>query len=200
MAKHRPAMAKKYRGPVRLVDRELKKRFRADDVVFVCSCNDLFANGVPSDMARVVIDAAKMSNATFLWQTKNPDNIIPHVYSLPEKSIIGTTYESNLNWYGAKPSPVERMDGMMTIARLSPRLKRMVTMEPIKDFILDQVLNDMGRVSPEWINIGAETKGGTTEVAPEPAPSRVARLIKELRAAGFEVREKSNLSRLTGSV
>jgi len=50
-------------------------------------------------------------------------------------------------------------------------------------------------ISPEFVNIGADSKGTGLD---EPSAEEVQLLIDELQARGVEIRQKRNLERLIG--
>jgi hypothetical protein len=71
--------------------------------------------------------------------------------------------------------------------------KKFVTIEPILDFDIDVLLDWIIHIDPEFVNIGADSKG---HGLPEPSIEKVMQFIEELTGCGIEVREKHNLERL----
>ena len=69
---------------------------------------------------------------------------------------------------------------------------KMVTIEPIYDFDLDDFLLMLKDTKPKWVNIGADSKGHNL---PEPSKEKIEDLIKELKTF-TNVKLKPNLKRL----
>jgi len=70
--------------------------------------------------------------------------------------------------------------------------KRMITIEPILDFDLNEFSEMIKSINPSWVNIGADSKG---HKMPEPGKEKIQKLIDEL-SAFTSVKIKTNLSRL----
>ena len=71
-------------------------------------------------------------------------------------------------------------------------IETFVTIEPILDFDLDDLLGLIKSANPKWVNIGADSKGHNL---PEPNYLKVLNLVDGLRSF-TEIRKKSNLDRL----
>ena len=69
----------------------------------------------------------------------------------------------------------------------------MVTIEPIFDFDLDELVDLIILANPEWVNIGADSKGHNL---PEPSEEKMKDLIKAL-GKSTRVKLKGNLKRIT---
>jgi hypothetical protein len=63
------------------------------------------------------------------------------------------------------------------------------------DFDLNEMLTLIYLCSPEWVNIGADSKKNNL---PEPSPEKIQALIDGLQKGKIEVKLKSNLKRLIG--
>jgi len=72
------------------------------------------------------------------------------------------------------------------------QLPKMVSIEPIMDFDLDVMVDWMRQIKPEFISIGADSKG---HKLPEPSTDKVQALIEALKEF-TSVRCKPNLKRL----
>ena len=68
----------------------------------------------------------------------------------------------------------------------------MVTIEPIMDFDVGELTDQIRQCRPEWVNIGADSKGHNL---PEPPAEKIRALIEEL-GKFTEVKLKANLKRL----
>ena len=69
----------------------------------------------------------------------------------------------------------------------------MVTIEPIFDFDLEELVDIVVMANAEWINIGADSKG---HKLPEPSKEKVENLIKVLQEK-TNIKLKNNLARIT---
>jgi hypothetical protein len=70
---------------------------------------------------------------------------------------------------------------------------KFVTIEPIMDLDIPDMVSLIKTASPDWVNIGADSK---KQNLPEPNSYKVANLIDALRTMNIEVRIKPNLKRL----
>jgi hypothetical protein len=114
---------------------------------------------------------------------------------LPKKVVCGTTIESDYFYHqmGIGASPKNR-SGFMNLLS-SKNFVTMVTIEPIMDFDIDDLLSLVAHCNPEWVNIGADSKGHNL---PEPSAEKVLKLIAKLKKANIEVKLKQNLKRIIG--
>lgn len=190
----------KYTGPLRLIENEFSINYGAGRTIFIENCNDLFAMDVPVRfIMRILGHCLNFPENTYVFQTKNPvrylsidsfarlENIRP---IFPDRSIYGVTIESNRYYpeISKAPSPPVRMKAMVEL-----KGRKFVTVEPILDFDPDILGRWIRDISPEFVNIGADSKGHNL---PEPGPGKVRRLIELIGEAGIEIREKHNLNRL----
>lgn len=196
-----------YSGPLRLKEKEFavkydEKTLRRNGgtypgIIFEENCNDLFADGVPREWIDRVLDHCDAwPKNEYIFQTKNPRRIERGVWVFPPCCLIGTTVETNRdNDLGGAPRRRGRLDAL---AGLDPRFacKRFVTIEPIMDFDLDKFAELLIEAKPDFINIGADSKG---HGLPEPSFEKVMQLVDRLKEAGIEIREKRNLERLRGA-
>ena len=126
--------------------------------------------------------------ANWLFQTKNPGAINENV--LPKDSVVCTTIETN-RWYpdimNNAPSPYQREMGMQSI-----NLKKYVTIEPIMNFDLNQMVEMIRSIGPEQVNIGADS--GNNKLI-EPSREKIMSLIGELNLF-TNIKIKKNLNRI----
>ena len=71
--------------------------------------------------------------------------------------------------------------------------EKFITVEPIMDFDLVELMNLLVKAKPTFINIGADSKGHNL---PEPSKEKIADLVKAIQSQGIEIRKKVNLERL----
>jgi DNA repair photolyase len=183
---------KKYQGELRLIEKELSVNYGSGKTIFVENCNDLFAEEVPQEFVhRVMRHCKEYPDNIYVFQTKNPARAF-YVGKIrwPENSILGCTIETNRQMHEISnaPDPDDRMYWMSMIEG-----RKFITIEPIMDFDVDILASWIGRIRPEFVNIGADSKGHNL---PEPTPEKVHALIAELNEYGIEIREKHNLERL----
>lgn len=184
----------KYRGPVRLIEKELTIPYRKGKTIFIENCNDLFASPAPFELVDPILRHCRdWPLNTYVFQSKNPAEYVFYWEIFPANSIFGTTIETNRSTkeISKAPDPHDRLMGMLHDFIQGKR--RFVTIEPIMDFDVDILSGWIKEIHPEFVNIGADSKGHNL---PEPPFSKVQDLINEITKAGIEVREKHNLERL----
>jgi len=182
----------RYEGKMRLLENEMHLKYNKPGTYFICNMNDLFAFSVPDLYIDFVIRRCRLwQNNTYVFQTKNPNRYNSH-WQWPYNYILGTTIETNRTipeGISDAPDPVGRYLAMRDITA-----RKFVTLEPLLDFdeqILAQWLID---IKPEFVNIGADSKGHGLN---EPDAGKVRWLIRDLKENDIEVREKTNLKRIT---
>ena len=174
-------------SPLHFDDAELKTDLGQGNFIFVGSSCDMWAATISKDWIGKILEHCKNYQNEYLFQSKNPVEFNYHI--LPISSIVGTTIESNRPYPGISKAP----DCTMRMAALCGlSFPKMVSIEPIMDFDLDTMINWMREISPEFVSIGADSKG---HKLPEPPPDKTQALIDELRKI-TEVRIKDNLSRI----
>lgn len=188
----RPA---KYTGPIRLIEKEFNVNYGTGKTIFIENCNDLFAENVPGEfIARILHHCRRYPTNTYVFQTKNPIRMLYGLESLwPYNSIFGTTIETNRDLPSSisnAPRPHDRMLAMLNI-----KGRKFVTIEPVLDFDVDILAQWIADIRPEFLNLGADSKG---HGLPEPTADKVFALAEKLLEYGIELRQKHNLSRLIG--
>jgi len=175
-------------GELKLREGHLKDNLGQARTIFVGSSCDMWAEQVPNGwIERVLHHCWKFPEVTFLFQSKNPARFVD--FEFAPNTILGTTIESNRDMrdISRAPSPYDRMQAM---ARLPGR--KMVSIEPIMDFDTGRLASWMWCIRPEFISIGADSKG---HGLPEPSATKLRALIGKLEGHA-EVKQKSNLKRL----
>lgn len=200
MAKRFPNMAERYGGALRLLEDELQVNYGSGRTIFVDHLNDLWADAVPDEWIDQVLDhCERFPGNCYVFQTKNPKRY-RDVFQKSERrarirygSILGTTIETN-RWMpeimGKAPAPVRRFESMLVIPK---PYKTFVTIEPVLQFDLEELVDWMAELKPDFINIGADSKG---HGLPEPSGDQVRALVVALKKVGIEIRKKQNLERL----
>ena len=187
-----PVLIEKYSGELRLVESEFKNLGRGK-TIFVCGQNDLFSGGMAIHWINRIIEHCKKFDNTYWFQTKCPSSYKFFIY--PDKTVLGTTIETNRYYkelYSVETPPPEYRANSIGIQKHSNKRDTFITIEPILDFDLDEFVGMIKDASPNWINIGADSK---RHKLPEPSKEKLLALIDELKTF-TEIRQKTNLGRL----
>lgn len=177
-----------------LSEKSLKDDLGSGNFIFVGSSTDMFADDVPKEWIKKVLSCCGNCRNTYLFQTKNPARFEDFVSEFQEicvtgDVIIGTTIETNREIpFSKAPSTMQRIQAL---ARF-PDWRRMITIEPILEFDLDNLVDMIKEIKPEWVNIGADSKGHNL---PEPSKEKIEALISALQKF-TEVKIKNNLYRI----
>jgi protein gp37 len=174
---------------LRLVEKELKEDLGHDNFIFVGSSTDMFAIDVPDGWIIKVIQYCSKFKNRYLFQSKNTGRMAQFLYIMPPNCVFATTIETNRDNYvlGKAPNIYDRVNYFAGFPE-----ERMITLEPLCDFDLDELMGIVLRCNPKWVNIGADSKKHNL---PEPSKEKIEALITELKKV-TEVRIKPNLNRL----
>ena len=182
-------------GDLRINEKDMRNRLGENRVIFVCHTGDLFANNVPAEwIERVLARCCEFPKNRYLFQSKNPARIIEFADKLPKDVFIGTTIETNrTEYYESKaPSYTDRAKALGELSKM--RFETMVTVEPIFDFDLDELVEIIMIADPKWVNIGADSKGHDL---PEPSKEQIKELVSTLKSK-TKIELKRNLDRILG--
>jgi DNA repair photolyase len=181
---------------IRLDETEFKENMGSGNFIFVGSSTDMWSDNIPREwIERIIAHCMVYPHNIYLYQTKNPLRYTE--FAKPPKFVLGTTIETNredlVKLHSKAPTIENRVYWMMQLPNLT---RKMITIEPIMDFDLVELVNIIHNIRPEWVNVGADSKG---HKLPEPSAEKVNALIKELKTF-TEVKIKDNLKRLTGGL
>jgi len=181
---------------IRFDNKELKTELGKDNFIFVGSSCDMWANDIPEDWILKTLAYCKSFDNKYLFQSKNPTRISTY-YSgdwIPTNSVIGTTIETNRQYkqMGNTPSTDNRALSLSTVL---DKFKTTVTIEPIMNFDLNELLDIIITCNPEWVSIGADSKN---HKLPEPSSSKIHTLINGLKEENIKVVLKDNIKRIYG--
>ena len=187
--KRYPVINEKYSGEIRLYS-DLFKIPKNKPIIFVVAQNDLFANDVPTQYVMRVLQACNNDNShTYFFQTKNPERYLSFLPDFPKGSILCTTIETNRNYpLSFAPLTADRAEAMYKITGY----EKQVTIEPILDFDLEEMIEIIKICNPVQVNIGADSGNNNL---PEPSKEKLLALISELKEFTV-IDEKRNLARL----
>jgi len=189
---------KKYCGKPRLIEKEMKKQFKAGEFIFVCDMCDLFAEAVPDELiAKVITHTVRFPQTTFLFLTKNPKRYFGWIF--PENVICGATIESNRDYPEISKAPLQfnRVNAMTNLKHS----RKMISVEPIMDFDLDDFTTYLQAIAVnptlEFIYFGYDNYNNGL---PEPSITKLKKLLKNLKELGnwkgeiTEIRLKPSVS------
>lgn len=187
---------KRYKvGDLRLVFKELKTNLGYKNFIFVGSSTDMFSESVHTNWIRYVLEhCRKYPENLYLFQSKNPGRFKEFIDHFPPNraTVLGTTIETNVAYlaaeYSTTPLPQERVTHMMDLA-----FTKMISIEPILEFDLNTMVDWIRMIAPDFVAIGADSKGWNLE---EPSAEKVLSLITQLKEI-TKVKIKKNLSRIT---
>ncbi len=188
--------AKKYKRPLKdlfLDENDLKKKLGTGETIFVCYTCDLMADDVPAEwIEKVLAHLCEYPENRYLLQTKNPKRLLDFTEKFPPDVLLGTTIETNRTIYYESKAPTftERAEALGELSKMG--LETMVTVEPLMDFDLDELVELIVTANPVWVNVGADSKGHDL---PEPAPEKVKALIETLKEK-TDVELKRNINRI----
>lgn len=174
---------KKYRGEPRLIELELKRKFKPGSFVFVQDMTDLFAENVPEEMIEAVLNhIAKFPKTRFLLLTKNPKRYLDFLHVIPSNCVLGVTLETDgeeisYSRISLAPHPADRINAIIDICSRHAA-ETMVSIEPILQFNHEKFLAGILSLSPKFVAVGYDNYGNRL---PEPPLEKTLRLINTLK-------------------
>ena len=185
-----------YQGALSLSESAFKVNYGSGKTIFIDHMNDLFADRVPRMfIRRVLAHCNTWPDNTYVLQSKNPATMLDFWMDFPERTLCGTTLETNREELIRTYSHATRIDSRVyNMRRLAERgTKTFVTIEPVMDFDVEPFANMISICNPFFVNLGADSKGHNL---PEPTVDKIMALVAALKERGIELREKHNLERL----
>ena len=181
--------------PIRFDQSELKTNLEKNNFIFVGSSCDMWAWDIPDLwIEKTLAHCSKYDGNKYLFQSKNPERFRKFYGQFTGKEVFGTTIESNREYpeiYQNAPPIIHRYCSIADICR-EDGCEVMVTIEPILDFDVGELVGMIQDIEPAWVNIGADSR---RLKMPEPTPEKVSSLIEKLRSF-TEVKAKKNLDRI----
>jgi hypothetical protein len=188
-------------GEPRFIEFEMKISLGIDRKIFVGSSFDIFADSFPNPdyevdewRSEILRKCRNNPGNSYLFQSKNPEVMYGWAIAFPSHDVmIGTTIESNRDWPLISKAPkIEERSYWMQV--LSQNFDTMVSIEPILEFDLGDLVKIIKTINPQFVSIGADSK---SHHLPEPPARKVEDLIYTLREI-TEVKIKDNLRRIVG--
>jgi len=164
----------------------------AAETIFVGSSCDMWADDIPDEWIKRVLNHCSSYLATFLFQSKNPMRFIELLelkeFTFPKYRMFCTTIESNIDYPQISKAPkiIERANAMKLLKERGEKV--MVTIEPVLDFDVDLFSFLIDKINPDFLNIGADS--GNNKL-PEPSKEKLETLLSR-----FDFHQKKNLKRL----
>ncbi|MFZ5559535.1 MAG: DUF5131 family protein [Patescibacteria group bacterium] len=179
----------------RLNEVEFTKEFKEGDFVFVTDLGDMFNDLVPREwILRVLAFIKRFPKTTFSLHSRNPSRFHEFDFSDFPNIYLGTTIETNRNYpVCSAPEPYFRMLALEAI----PHNKKHLSLSPILDFDLDELVSWVERIGPETVEIGVDAYNDNL---PEPSWDKVEALLYRLRQICPRVIEKNDLTVLKEAV
>ncbi len=187
---------------IRFDDGELNTNLGQDNKIFVGSSCDMWANSISDDwIKKVLMHCNKYQDNGYLFQTKNPkrfydfiDKYMPIVH-WSKAIMFGVTIETNRDTskFSNAPVPNSRVPWMWEFTdKKYDKYQRMISIEPIMDFDINEFYLMVHNIQPHLISIGADSKG---HKLPEPDKDKLLEFI-ELLKKKYRVELKDNLRRI----
>jgi DNA repair photolyase len=195
----------RYKGEPRLVESELDVNYGILKTIFIEHMSDLFAVGIKDEWIEDILNHCRhYPRNKYVFQTKNVLRLYSYyaVHKFPDKTIlVGTTIETNRNTFNFNvgsqydisntPLPFERYRDIKNLGKIFCPV--FVTIEPIIDFDVDVLSNWIVDIQPNFVNIGADSKGCNL---PEPSKEKILKFVDILRENNITIKRKTNLERL----
>lgn len=173
---------------------ERLKKIPTAKIVFVMGNGDLYF--AKPNYVYKIIETIKEHNKThpdqvYYFQTKNPGILTLYLDRFPKNVILVTTLETNRDEGYEKisraPKPRERFEDFKRLKW--PR--KVVTIEPVMDFDLEEFLKWIVEIDPEYVWIGYNSRPIEVQL-PEPSPEKLREFIEALRKKGIKVKVKES--------
>jgi DNA repair photolyase len=174
-------------------EKEMGTALGGGNFIFVGSSTDMWCEEVPSQWILDTLKHCREYANRYLFQSKNPARFLKFIGSFPPNTILGTTIETTAYQspnYSKAPAPLGRAEAMIKL-RVNG-IPRMVSIEPIMDFDLKIMVELITLIRPEFISVGADSKGHNL---PEPNRLKTKELLNSLEER-TTVKIKDNLNRL----
>jgi DNA repair photolyase len=178
--------------PIHFDDKELRTNLGKDNFIFIGSSCDMFAEDIPEEWILSTFEkCANNQDNKYFFQSKNPRRMIQMLKNASFDFCVCTTIETNRTYpeiMNNSPSISERMLAFSA----NDNIEKYVTIEPVMDFDLPELVEIIKSCNPIQVNIGADSGHNNL---PEPSKEKVLSLIDELNKFTV-VANKHNLGRI----
>jgi len=169
---------KKYQGPWRIYEKELKD-YKHGDFPFPFDMIDIGSPSIPGDILLEFMVWIAKQPCEMLLLTKNPAFYRENQDILPHNAWLGATIETDTlltKQYSKAPETWRRLIEMQWVAENRPMNKTFVSIEPIMKFSPD-FERELMKIRPHAVAIGYDNYNNGL---PEPSLAATEDLIKEL--------------------
>lgn len=172
-----------------VIEKDLERKFKAEDFVFVGTMGDMFAPDIPSEAIQRILNVTKLYLKTnYLFLTKNPNRYKEFLNTfLKFNATLGATIETNRDTkqFSKAPDTQQRFWEMYDL-EYSPKF---LSIEPIMDFDLTEFADQIRNIpNLTKIAIGYDNYN---HGLPEPELAKTKELIQRLKGWRYEVVEKT---------
>jgi len=178
----------------------LKRKFKANTLVFVCDLADIFSPMVSQLWVPTIFDVIRHNpETTFFLETKNPWGYVSGYTIIPKNTILSVTLETNRSdWkipgsddivykdISSAPYPVQRYFAILDLKKCGIEIDHL-SIEPILDFDLRRFCTWIKKINPDSVSIGYDNYNNRL---PEPPLDKTIALIEKLEFYGIEVEKK----------
>jgi len=177
------------------IEEELQSSFRPNEFIFVAFMGDI-AFATREEYLRILARIRQFPKTWFLIQSKNPRRLydwwVNWGIGVPNNVYLGTTIETNRDYATIRnkaPAPIDRFRYLAGY----PHSLKFLSIEPIMDFDVDELLHWVKLMQPSIVEVGADNYHNHL---PEPSWRKVQELLREAREICPRVVEKDGLERL----
>jgi DNA repair photolyase len=182
--------------PIHFDEKELKTDLGKGNTIFVGSSTDMFAEDIKKEwISKVLSYLRKYPDNNYILQTKNPKRYFEFINEFPYSCLFGTTIETSYE------EEIKKVSNAPSIAQRKYWMERLkfgkvfITLEPLIDFNLSDLVEIIKEIHPDFVNIGADSNKKKDYSFQEPSKEKIESLIKELEKF-TKVNLKDNLKRL----
>jgi len=183
----------KYKGPWRIHESEINRKFKDGEFVFVCSMIDIGAPEIPAEVVDKVLDTIRgQPEGDFLLLTKAAKFYGEYMHDIPDNCVCGITMETDFNIPDEithAPHPEKRLDNLVWLKCYYPKIRTFISIEPIMNFSKNFAYK-IKRAEPWMVAIGYDNYDNKL---PEPCLDETRQLILDLQK--FTVVEQKTIRR-----
>jgi DNA repair photolyase len=184
------------RKDVRFDSEELKTVFGMNKAIFVGSSCDMWAWSIPDDWIEQTLELCRKYRNEYIFQSKNPERFRKFYGKFPHPDLFGITIESNrdelVSKYSEAPATYERYMCASDMCR-EDGADVFISIEPVMDFDLVEFVDWIREIEPNFVSIGADSKG---HHLPEPDKGKLITFLDSINEYGIEIKKKDNLKRI----
>jgi hypothetical protein len=175
---------------IRFDEKELQTHLGANNVIFIGSSCDMFAKQIPVEWILETVHYARLFANINLYQTKFPERFYFLRNEFNDTDRFCTTIETNRRYDDIMGKTSDPHNRAYYLGEMP--FNRYLTIEPIMDFDLHDLITLVKIVNPVQVNIGADSGNNNL---PEPSKEKLLALIYELQKFTV-IDKKNNLNRL----